>query len=269
MDYNAEKLIPLLRAQTNKYTSFESSSVSYETAQTLMNGIIYTLDENFKDSVLLSEPGKEYDYSVLFEKGQEIIQNKIIRAGKIYHLIINDFEDFGVSNYHDTIINGIPYFFLHYDHLFNPSSHLLTLDYPTLLSSDSIGINLILEYLENINLERKLLLLYPKEAIVNLLKATTKDYEELYMDNICYPILFMTVFCMIAGRPINELSLEPKDYREIEDYFAGDNKKGIEKECVKFITLLCTKAKLDESYFLPFAHDFSIKWKIYLEMLTI
>ena len=45
MEYQMEELLPLVSALTDKFTSKESSSVTYETAQMLMEAVLFCIQE--------------------------------------------------------------------------------------------------------------------------------------------------------------------------------------------------------------------------------
>lgn len=45
MDYNMEELLPIVSELAQKYAGSESTSITYEKAQTLMEAVLYCLDE--------------------------------------------------------------------------------------------------------------------------------------------------------------------------------------------------------------------------------
>lgn len=64
---------------------------------------------------------------MLYQQGYEVVLEKTVRAKKIYEQIIANFRSFGNRCYEDTIIRGMPEFFVRYDARFRPQDHLLTL----------------------------------------------------------------------------------------------------------------------------------------------
>ena len=50
MEYQMEELLPLVTALTEKFTSKESSSVTYETAQMLMEAVLFCIQEYEEES---------------------------------------------------------------------------------------------------------------------------------------------------------------------------------------------------------------------------
>lgn len=45
MDYKMEDLLPIVTKLAWKYAGWESTSITYESAQTLMEGVLYCLEE--------------------------------------------------------------------------------------------------------------------------------------------------------------------------------------------------------------------------------
>ena len=72
MEYRLEELLPAAAGLTEKYTSKESSSVTYETAQMLMEAVIYCIGlcEESYGGALRSKRGlrAEEAYSIGYEK---------------------------------------------------------------------------------------------------------------------------------------------------------------------------------------------------------
>lgn len=124
---------------------------------------------------------------------------KANRAKALYDAILQDFEDYGCMNYRDTILKGIPAFFLRYDPVFTPGDHLLTLDYPLLCGNPPLcGVDLILEYLNGIWTEIQFLNRFHPHTVRQLLGRISPSYMELYLDNLCGPMLLHLVGCVFS-----------------------------------------------------------------------
>lgn len=269
MNYEPQDLIPILAKLTNEYTSFESTSVSYDTANILMGGILYCLNETSESVMKLPETLDGADVDLLYKKGRDLVIKKVNRTKDTYHALVSDFNAYGVENYRATIADGIPEFFLHYDPKFKPQDHILTLDYPTLYPVKRLtGIDLMYYYVESIAKETQLLHHFDENAIRNLLSTITRDYENLYMDNICYPILFVIVFCFIADKPAETLSIKYSDTQSIENFFEGKSPEEISAYAKRVISFYCKEFSLDSTYFSRFSKDFSLRYKGMLSVLS-
>ena len=127
-----ENLLPLVAELADRYTSRESSSVTYETAAALMEAVLHCLRECEQEEAALVASGPASDVRALYRRGAQLVIEKTHTAKAHYDTIIQNFEDYGCMNYRDTILKGMPQFFLRYDPVFAPGNHLLTLDYPLL-----------------------------------------------------------------------------------------------------------------------------------------
>lgn len=260
MEYAMEDLMPVLIWLTEKYTAKESTSVTYERAQILMKAVIYCIDENYTDIRHSIRNRGETNLQVLYQRGYELVIAKVYQAKKVYNEIIEEFEDYRCRAYRETIIDGMPAFFRKYDPKFNPQGHLLTLDYPAIQTwPDLTGVDLILEYLQSIRLEQKLMNLFERKRIMDLLERTVPEYEELYLDNICHLVLFQAIGCMITGRPVRDLCLPERDYPLIRRYFTGDSKEEVKGRVFQMTKILCSGANIKNSCFVNAATDFSIR----------
>lgn len=202
MEYRMEQLIPIVAELTERYTSKESSSVSYDTAQSLMEAVLYCMDECIRDGQAIMDPAHLPEESALYRRGAGLVIQKTYKAKQIYEAILPSFEDYGCINYRDTILKGIPEFFVRYDPVFYPARHLLTLDYPLLNGNPKLlGIDLILEYLKGIWIEMRFLDTFDPNFVRNLLEQESPEYRELCLDNLCSPVLLHAAVRSVTGRP--------------------------------------------------------------------
>lgn len=245
MEYEIEELLPIVAMLADKYTSKESSSVTYETAEMLMGAVIYCIDEVFEDNqnAIIAETST-LKAEELYKKGCDIVMKKAMQVKKIYESLIRDFEWYGCKNYRDTVLYGIPGFLKKYDPKFNPRDHILTLDYPLLMGNPDLeGVDLILTFLKGIKAEKQLLDLFQKQSIIKLIRKIQPEYKNLYLDNLCFPVLLNVIGCIIADRPIELLELNSSDCNTIKLYFEDDSIDRIEFKVSKIIQLLTDKMK--------------------------
>lgn len=259
MDYNMEELLPLITWLTDKYTSKESTSVPYETAQMLMEAVLYCMDQNREQYPLAAE-GRKPTVRVLYERGYDIVLQKVYTAKELHEQIMVDFEDYGCINYRETVQQGMPAFFINYEPRFQPQNHLLTMDYPLIRGNpDMSGVNLILEYLRGIGHEQQFLNCFPRSAVVNLLESIVPEYEELYLDNICQAVLLRAIECFIAECPVRNLTLDRSSADEIGLFFEDDNRMAAEAKVVRLIRIIMKQFQMDAGYFEKAAPDIAFR----------
>lgn len=262
MEYKMEELLPVVAKLSKRYTSSESSSVSYNTARQLMAAAMYCLKECEGETGDTMLEGRRADSLTAYEKGYQIVLDKVEQARKTYHRILLDFEDFGCQNYGDTIIKGMPEFFLNYDARFEPQNHILTLDYPVLYGLDNKeGIDKILDYLNEAEYEHLFLQNFSREAIMNLLEFVRPDYGELYFENICVPVLMRAAACMIADEEVYHLELSEAGEAEAAAYFAEIHMEAAQNRFGGLLDIL-EKQVMGEAYrgiFKNLARDFAVR----------
>ncbi|WP_310604430.1 DUF6179 domain-containing protein [Anaerosporobacter sp.] len=184
MDFQPQDLFPLLKTLSEKYTCKESTSVSYETAQQLMEAILYCIHENDSttETTALMETSS-YSAEQAYEQGYALVVSKIKQAHTLYNHIMLNFNGYGNEAYEETLIAGLPSFFTWYDPKFAPQNHIILIDYPILTNLQHLnGIDLIYEYLKCIELEQLLLSSFPKEYIQRVLSQYHPDYSELIIN---------------------------------------------------------------------------------------
>lgn len=240
MEYNIDELLPIVAKLSDKYTSKESSSVTYETAEMLMGAVVYCMNEVFEDKQNAIVTGGNFlKAEEIYQKGCDIVRKKAIQVKEIYESLIDEFEWYGCKNYRDTVLYGIPGFLKKYDPKFNPQHHILTLDYPLLMGNPDLeGVDLILTYLEGIQIEKQLLDLFPSKSIIRLISKIQPDYKSLYLDNLCFPVLLNVIGCIITDKPIEMLEIESSDCDYIKHYFTDDTIEKIEFKIIKIIEML-------------------------------
>ena len=189
------ELIPIVAELADKYTGKESTSVSEETAKMLMEAVCYCIREAENENEPFQTAQEAY------EKGYALVCEKRKRAEKLYQMIISRFQAYENKAYYDTIIKGIPAFFLRYNPKFKPQDHILTLDYP-LLSDDFTltGIDRIYDYLLKIRLEQRFLGKLSVEMVRQCLEEYWTGYEELFI-NICQVVLHSILKRMLKKEP--------------------------------------------------------------------
>lgn len=179
MKYEMEELVPIVAGLAEKYTGKDSSSVTYEKAKQFMQAVIYTIDElRYSDGKYEVTP--EMSAVRAYEMGYDILCRRVSKCQRIYNEMIGSFDSYGNRFYYDTVVKGLPEFFLYYDVSFNPQEHILTLDYITRdFDVKLCGIDQIAAYTDSIVSEQKYLSRYPREFIIDTMMDWNTDYREL------------------------------------------------------------------------------------------
>lgn len=191
--YSLNELLPILKELTEKYTSKESTSISYEKANQLMGAINYCIDEwerneTSRNDVLNSNEMEAY---YAYKNGYDLIKHKVNQLRNQYNEVSSYFKSYGNRNYEDTFIKGIPEFFLRYDPLFDPHNHIITMDYPIIGNQPYevySGVNAMDMYIHAIELEQRFFSKLPDDLVFSILNNLPMNYKDYYF-NICSIVL--------------------------------------------------------------------------------
>lgn len=262
MEYAMEELVPIVAKLTEQYTSKESSSITYEAAHTLMEAVVYCIEECFEEKERTFLRGQLLKATECYAKGYDLVIQKVYQAKSQYENMIHEFQSYGCRNYEDTILKGIPQFFLWYDPKFAPQNHLLTLDYPILQGNPKkCGVDLILEYLNGAALEQKFLAYFEPQAVQSVLERVIPEYQTLYLDNICYEVLLMVIGCSIAKTNLAKLELTKEGCQSVLQYFAQDSVIMIQKKVEQILAYMLRNTELKEQvgYFQKMSEEFAVR----------
>lgn len=165
MDYKMEELLPIVSELAQKYTAYESTSITYEKAQSLMGAVIYCLDE-YRNSCANSLVDKNVSVKEQYHIGSRLILEKVNSIREIFNAVSIQFDNFGVKCLYDTVQKGIPQFLKWYDIKFCPLDTILTLDYPLLIDCSSLtGADAVYKYIQAIQIEQTFLSLFDRNYV--------------------------------------------------------------------------------------------------------
>ena len=200
MDYNMEELLPIVSELAQKYAGSESTSITYEKAQTLMEAVLYCLDE-YSRSCANSLVDNNVSVKEQYHIGANLILEKVNGIKEIFNAVSCQFDDFGVKCLYDTVQKGIPQFLKWYDIKFCPQDTILTLDYPLLIDYYSLtGADAVYKYIQAIQIEQSFLSLFDRNYVISVLANYNSEYRDM-VENICGIVLMNTVGHIAVKKP--------------------------------------------------------------------
>lgn len=219
MDYEMEELVPIVGKLAEKYTSHESTSITYEKAEQLMGAVLYCIHELWESSGNAPSLNKKLSAQRAYEMGAAYVREKTGKALDLYNRILPEFCHYENKCLYDTFVKGIPEFFKWYDIQFEPQNTILTLDYPLLKDiSEYTGIDKIFEFIKSIGLEQKFLKLFPARYVINILSKDNRNWQES-MDNICEIVFTHVIGHIMLGKSLTVIELKETDYFYMQEMF--------------------------------------------------
>jgi len=238
MRYSKEELMPVVAKLAARYTSNESTSISYEKARQLMGAVIYCIEEYEKAGAgaqgLVAEHSS-LSADTVYRQGYEILIEKVAEIRQNYNLMMKEFRHYGNRCCYDTFQKGLPGFFLYYDPRFDPMNHILTLDYPVLIPFETLcGADLMEVYVNCAYMEQKFLAKLPEEYIRYVMNAYSGDYEELII-NLASIALRNVLGCRIAGKTIDLNGYSEEEMTRLENFISGNTRENLEEHLKRYV----------------------------------
>lgn len=247
MNYEMQELIPIVAELTELYTSKESTSITYERANQLMEAVLFCIRENEEslwtcqqEAVRLITPEK-LSAKESYEQGRIKVQKKVGMVRELYNRTAVFFCAFGNRNYEDTFVGGIPGFLKFYDIRFAPQNTIITMDYPILKPMEQLrGVDAIYEYVTAIYLEQIFLEKLPREYICATLERYHSDYQNLYC-NICNIVLHDLLKCMITGKKADRGMYTREELLCLSDWILENDKNSLKEKLMRLLKILIEK----------------------------
>lgn len=234
--YSLEEVIPVLEMLVRRYNSGESSSISYERAEKLMEAVLYTMELALETSGMV--PAQKPAAKTVYDRGVFLLEEKFDQAKKNYRKLLGSFCPYGNQNLKSTVIDGLSGFFSRYDQYYAPQNSILTMDYPTLIKPEKTGILAIEVYMEAIRMEQDFLARFPQEYVCRILKNFRPGYER-YFFNISAVLLRHVLIHSWLQMPFGEG--ETKDwYEKLKRKLKGKTREEIKAELLKCLKLVIT-----------------------------
>lgn len=187
MEYELEELIPVVAELARKYTFGESTSITYERANHLMEAVLYCIHQCESGNALTG--GERLTVQQAYQLGFQKVCEKTKQTQEQYNRMIGEFFGYGNENYEDTVRRAIPGFFRLYNPRFAPQETIITMDYPVLMSLNRYsGIDAIEVYLACVCLEQQFMGVFPRAYVIEILKSYQADYQKQFY-NLCRILL--------------------------------------------------------------------------------
>lgn len=260
-----EAFLPVVAKLAERYTGFESTSVTYEKAEQLMGAVLYCIKEmeNCEQNSIVS--GENRSAQQAYEIGYQCVVEKVTRTLKLYHDILSDFSGYGNRCLYDTVIKRIPEFFKWYDAEFEPQNTIVLLDYPVGKDlSKYSGIDKIYEFLSCIRIEQLFLHAFPEDEIRSVLCKCDCEYQNM-LGNICETV-YMVVLCHVLIQKPWGTELQAEDYARLQKTFLQTDEQEIKEQLTMATRLFVQKYEGENKelsdYLLAFLEGIFVRLKM-------
>lgn len=227
MDYQMEELLPIVSELAQKYAGYESTSITYEKARSLMGAVLFCLNE-YNDSRTGSLAHKEISVKEQYNIGAKLLFEKVKDIRNIFNEICLQFEDYEVRCLYDTVQKGIPQFLKRYDIKFCPQNTILTLDYPLLTDCSSLtGADAVYKYIRAIRTEQIFLGAFDRDYVIRILEKCNSGYRDM-IENICSIVLTNMIGHFAIRKSLQNTEFLQEEYHQLSKVFDGKSVSDIE-----------------------------------------
>lgn len=240
MDYNMEDLLPIVSELAQKFTGYESTSITYEKAQSLMEAVLFCLNE-YNTSCTNSLINSNISIKEQYEIGAKLLSEKLEAVRKIFNDISFTFDDFGVKCLYDTVQKGIPQFLKWYDIKFCPQNTIFTMDYPLLIDCSSLtGADAVYKYIRAIQIEQQFLGAFDKNYIMLVLEKYNSEYRNM-IENICSIVLTNIIGHIAIKKSFNDTEITYEEYLQLSKIFEGKSISDLENIVNEIINTIVSR----------------------------
>lgn len=220
------KIMDLLKALILKYTKGESTSVTVETTESLLNSLLYSLDFRllkFENPLLAIRYLFEKDLNKIYEEGLELLRLCVSDTKKLCKQVNKYRLNLDIDAYNETLDVAIPSFFEKYTIVFEAHHSMASIDYPLVFDDMSVrGVSYIRNYLETLNIETKFCRLFPEEDLEKLIKGfgrMCRLNSKIELINIFEIVINNCMFSVLCGNKLHQLNITPNQYNTLEEIF--------------------------------------------------
>jgi hypothetical protein len=211
---SAEEVYAVLAERIARYTMGDSTSVPIETAQRLLESLLYCVD--LQRRVLATDSTEHMSLAQRRETG--VLEAKRIakRAKLLLRQLQHTPPPLTNTAYCDTL-EALPAFFAGYDADFFAREIPCSFDYPLCqpVSETLYGAEYMADYLRRLLTETAFLRAFSAEALRSLYLRYYIDYADLLV-NLYLPAAEMATLCVLAEQPVHALWVPPAKLAQIE-----------------------------------------------------
>ena len=207
------RLLALLRRETRRYTSGESSSVPWETAQSLLASLLYTLRLNGEAPGERGRQLAESDLAEELRRGQTRLRRKMDYARRLWRRLAGSGAAGDSRALGETLL-GIGEFWRRYDWRFAAHEVPCDIDYPLALpvSEDLQGVDYLTEWLGRLETELRFRDAFPRKVRETVWERFHPERYDLPLN--LYEPLAADALCLFAlGGNVRSLALGPEERR--------------------------------------------------------
>ncbi|MDP4119082.1 MAG: DUF6179 domain-containing protein [Bacillota bacterium] len=233
-----------MKWQSEKYNGLDSTSLTIEKAQELLESLLYTISMVAAvDNVAMDEIFQK-DLPSVIRRGQEILIEKRKSVKVEWELMWRDMPRIQNAYFFETLKN-LGLFFKRYEIYYEAHQIPCSIDYWLLcpISDQVKGISFIEEYIHRIQIENDFLKQFDINLLVNLYKSSIPDYEETLF-NLCDPALTNAIGLTLLGQDARTLDITCEQRKKIVSSLTEKSIEEIDLLIKNAVSCICAELNM-------------------------
>lgn len=257
------RIMEVLKELIMKYTKGESTSVTVEVTEGLLNSLLYSLDFyliELDDPQAALRELKKKDIRTMYEKGIELLRLCVIDTKKLYEKIKRNRLQVELEAYNLTIDEAIPCFFEKYTVIFEAHNTMASIDYPLVFDDMSVrGISYIKNYLEHLDIETEFCSFFSVENIDKILNGFGKMCRlnhTIELINIFELLINNSIFSVLCRNKAGQLNITKGQYDIVNENLKGMDLTRINALINKAVETIITDFQISNPLLIEYINNY-------------
>lgn len=217
------EFMQILQELIKKYTQGESTSVTTETAESIMTSIMYAADAylfSFEEPEKAITYLNTFDFRQIYAKGVEKVSQCFEETKQLYKEITVNKLKVPVDAYNMTIDESLPIFLRKYNIIFDAHNTMASIDYPLAIDDMRLqGVFYMKQYLERLKMENEFCTMFDQRKLLDLLVHYGRECRFNYrieLFNIYELMLNNAIFSILSGGDADDIRISESQYKRLE-----------------------------------------------------
>jgi len=252
-----ERLWKLLSTQANRYLGCDSTSLTVERTECLLESMLYTLSLVLPQDCAKSDWLTE-DLAEKLSEGQKLLQQKKRICMALWQQLCTHLPSCRTV-YLDDTLKSIGQGFRQYDLYYEAHLFPASIDYWLLspVSEKKKGLSFLEDYLQRLLTEIRFLSLWDENRVHLLYQSFQPDYSEGFF-NLCEPILLNAIGLSLLGQDVRPLSVSFEQRYQLLCLLQPLPTEELSDTVAKAVSRLFSSSPKEALYFRKAARELSV-----------
>ncbi|MGM9537561.1 MAG: DUF6179 domain-containing protein [Candidatus Onthomonas sp.] len=223
------RLCPLFRRHALQFTGGESSSLPAETAQALLDSLLFVLEQDLQARREDWRGLLTGDLEPVYRAGLDRLSDKLAYGEGLWQRVCAGLPPVENRSMLDTL-KSIGGFWRRYDCRFAATEIPCDIDYQLCIPVPETlrGVDYVNNYLERLAVENRLLRRFPRSVLEPVLRSCCRDYRGLLI-NLYEPAAVNALGRVLLGEELDRLVISPAERHRLEELLSHRSRAALEE----------------------------------------